>query len=129
MEQVLKKIKELWKFKRVDDLIFVTGIPPSTYCILFCVFGGRRIFMANSEMILRLLTDLKIEQQLLKEQLEKMQTAVTILEEKSVTLKEKPATLKEKPTTPEEKPSVTKQRAFSGRPTSFRDWRASSQKN
>ena len=30
--------------------------------------------------------------------------------------------------TPEEKPSVTKQRAFSGRPTSFRDWRASSQK-
>ncbi|RFB53063.1 hypothetical protein [Bacillus thuringiensis] len=92
--------------------------------------------MANSEMILRLLTDLKIEQQLLKEQLEKMQTAVTILEEKSVTLKEKsvtlkekPATLKEKTMTPEEKPSVTKQRAFSGRPTSFRDWRASSQKN
>ena len=72
---------------------------------------------------------LKIEQQLLKEQLEKMQTAVTILEEKSVTLKEKPATLKEKTMTPEEKPSVTKQRAFSGRPTSFRDWRASSQKN
>jgi len=35
--------------------------------------------MANSEMILRLLTDLKIEQQLLKEQLEKMQTTVTIL--------------------------------------------------
>ena len=30
--------------------------------------------------------------------------------------------------TPEEKPSVTKQRAFSGRPTSFRDWRASAQK-
>ncbi|MGA4485569.1 hypothetical protein ACPA3B_19190 [Bacillus bombysepticus] len=78
--------------------------------------------MANSEMILRLLTDLKIEQQLLKEQLEKMQTAVTILEEKS-------ATLKEKTMTPEEKPSVTKQRAFSGRPTSFRDWRASAQKN
>ncbi|WP_242313127.1 hypothetical protein [Bacillus cereus group sp. BfR-BA-01517] len=71
--------------------------------------------MANSEMILRLLTDLKIEQQLLKEQLEKMQTTVTILEEKSVTLKEKP--------------SVTKQRAFSGRPTSFRDWRAAAQKN
>ena len=68
--------------------------------------------MANSEMILRLLTDLKIEQQLLKEQLEKMQTAVNILEEKSVTLKEKPATLKEKTMTPEEKPSVTKQRAF-----------------
>lgn len=84
--------------------------------------------MANSEMILRLLTDLKIEQQLLKEQLEKMQTTVTILEEKSVTLKEKPATLKEKTMTPEEKPSVTKQRAFSGRPTSFRDWRAAAQK-
>ena len=30
--------------------------------------------------------------------------------------------------TPEEKPSVTKQRAFSGRPTSFRDWRAAAQK-
>ncbi|MGR6001427.1 hypothetical protein BACERE00188_05504 [Bacillus cereus] len=85
--------------------------------------------MANSEMILRLLTDLKIEQQLLKEQLEKMQTTVTILEEKSVTLKEKPATLKEKTMTPEEKTSVTKQRAFSGRPTSFRDWRAAAQKN
>ncbi len=38
--------------------------------------------MANSEMILRLLTDLKIEQQALKEQLGKIQTAVTILEEK-----------------------------------------------
>ena len=50
--------------------------------------------MANSEMILRLLTDLKIEQQLLKEQLEKMQTAVTILEEKSVTLKENQRRLK-----------------------------------
>ncbi|MFD6842893.1 hypothetical protein ACFWCE_23725 [Bacillus cereus] len=46
-----------------------------------------------------------------------------------MTLKEKPATLKEKTMTPEEKPSVTKQRAFSGRPTSFRDWRAASQKN
>ncbi|EJQ42089.1 hypothetical protein IEE_04252 [Bacillus cereus BAG5X1-1] len=71
--------------------------------------------MANSEMILRLLTDLKIEQQALREQLEKMQTALTILEEK--------------PTTPEEKPAVTKQRGHSGFPTSFRDWRASSQKN
>ena len=50
--------------------------------------------MANSEMILRLLTDLKIEQQLLKEQLEKMQTAVNILEEKSVTLKENQRRLK-----------------------------------
>ena len=57
--------------------------------------------MANSEMILRLLTDLKIEQQLLKEQLEKMQTAVTILEEKSVTLKENQRLLK-KTMTPEE---------------------------
>lgn len=80
--------------------------------------------MANSEMILRLLTDLKIEQQALKEQLEKMQTAVTILEEKSVIVKEKPMTIEEKPAV-----AVTKQRAHSGRPTSFRDWRASSQKN
>ncbi|CAH2461748.1 MULTISPECIES: hypothetical protein [Bacillus] len=71
--------------------------------------------MANSEMILRLLTDLKIEQQALREQLEKMQTALSILEEK--------------PTIPEEKPVVTKQRGHSGFPTSFRDWRASSQKN
>ncbi|WP_242213430.1 preprotein translocase [Bacillus cereus group sp. BfR-BA-01383] len=78
--------------------------------------------MANSEMILRLLTDLKIEQQALREQLEKMQIALTILEEKSATVEEKSTTL-------EEKPAATKQRAFSGRPTSFRDWRAASQKN
>ncbi|PGM89104.1 preprotein translocase [Bacillus cereus] len=64
--------------------------------------------MANSEMILRLLTDLKIEQQALREQLEKMQTALTILEEKT---------------------AAPKKRANSGHPTSFRDWRASSQKN
>ncbi|PFJ17067.1 preprotein translocase [Bacillus cereus] len=64
--------------------------------------------MAYSEMILRLLTDLKIEQQALREQLEKIQTALTTLEEK---------------------PTVTKQRAYSGRPTSFRDWRTSTQKN
>ena len=66
--------------------------------------------MANSEMILRLLTDLKIEQQALKEQLEKMQTAVTILEEK-------PAV------------AAAKQRAHSGHPTSFRAWRAAAQRN
>ncbi|MDM5237903.1 preprotein translocase [Bacillus cereus] len=78
--------------------------------------------MANSEMILRLLTDLKIEQQALREQLEKMQIALTILEEKSATVEEKSTTL-------EEKPAATKQRAYSGRPTSFRDWRASTQKN
>ncbi|WP_242311215.1 preprotein translocase [Bacillus cereus group sp. BfR-BA-01331] len=77
--------------------------------------------MANSEMILRLLTDLKIEQQALKEQLEKMQTALSILEEK-------PTILEEKSTTLQEKPVVTKQRGHSGFPTSFRDWRASSQK-
>ena len=92
MEHTLK-IKGFWKLKRVDDLIFVTGILSSTYCILFCVLGKEDL-MANSEMILRLLTDLKIEQQLLKEQLEKMQTAVTILEEKSVTLKENQRLLK-----------------------------------
>ncbi|HDR7795922.1 TPA: preprotein translocase [Bacillus luti] len=78
--------------------------------------------MANSEMILRLLTDLKIEQQVLREQLEKVQTALTILEEKLNILEEKPAPI-------EEKPAVTKQRAHSGRPTSFRDWRASTQRN
>ncbi|ARC29592.1 preprotein translocase [Bacillus toyonensis] len=88
---------------------------------ILCI-GRRRIFMANSEMILRLLTDLKIEQQALREQLEKMQTALTILEEK-------PNTPEEKSTIIEEKPAVTKQRAYSGRPTSFRDWRASTQKN
>ncbi|AYF05073.1 MULTISPECIES: hypothetical protein [Bacillus] len=85
--------------------------------------------MANSEMILRLLTDLKIEQQALKEQLEKMQTAVTILEEKSVIVEEKPATIEEKPMNIEEKSAAAKQRAHSGRPTSFRAWRASTQKN
>ncbi|EJS51849.1 hypothetical protein [Bacillus nitratireducens] len=78
--------------------------------------------MANSEMILRLLTDLKIEQQALREQLEKMQTALTVLEEKQTTPEEKSTIL-------EEKPAASKQRAYSGRPTSFRDWRASSQKN
>lgn len=85
--------------------------------------------MANSEMILRLLTDLKIEQQALKEQLEKMQTAVTILEEKSVIVEEKPTTIEEKPMNIEEKPAVAKQRAHSGHPTSFRAWRAAAQKN
>ncbi|PEC52043.1 hypothetical protein COK56_23610 [Bacillus cereus] len=95
---------------------------------ILCI-GGRRIFMANSEMILRLLTDLKIEQQALKEQLEKMQKAVTILEEKSVIVEEKPATIEEKPMNIEEKSAAAKQRAHSGRPTSFRAWRASSQKN
>ncbi|PEA07905.1 preprotein translocase [Bacillus cereus] len=88
---------------------------------ILCI-GGRRIFMANSEMILRLLTDLKIEQQALREQMEKMQTALSILEEKPPILEKKSATL-------EEKPPTTKQRAYSGRPTSFRDWRASTQKN
>ncbi len=68
--------------------------------------------MANSEMILRLLTDLKIEQQALKEQLGKIQTAVTILEEKSAIVEAKPKTI-------EEKPAVAKQRAHSGHPTSF----------
>ncbi|AAS39968.1 MULTISPECIES: hypothetical protein [Bacillus] len=78
--------------------------------------------MANSEMILRLLTDLKIEQQALKEQLGKIQTAVTILEEKSAIVEAKPKTI-------EEKPAVAKQRAHSGHPTSFRAWRASAQRN
>ncbi|EAO53973.1 hypothetical protein RBTH_04453 [Bacillus thuringiensis serovar israelensis ATCC 35646] len=109
--------------------LFLSPVFCLLHIVFYSVYWGKEDLMANSEMILRLLTDLKIEQQLLKEQLEKMQTAVTILEEKSVTLKEKPATLKEKTMTPEEKPSVTKQRAFSGRPTSFRDWRASSHKN
>ncbi|WP_141531720.1 MULTISPECIES: hypothetical protein [Bacillus cereus group] len=80
--------------------------------------------MANSEMILRLLTDLKIEQQALKEQLEKIQTAVNTLEEKSAIVEEKPMTIEEKPVV-----AAAKQRAHSGRPTSFRAWRASTQKN
>ncbi|WP_142337676.1 hypothetical protein [Bacillus sp. AFS059628] len=80
--------------------------------------------MANSEMILRLLTDLKIEQQALKEQLEKMQTAVNTLEEKSVIVEEKPMTIEEKPAV-----AAAKQRAHSGHPTSFRAWRAAAQKN
>ena len=50
--------------------------------------------MANSEMILRLLTDLKIEQQALKEQLEKIQTAVNTLEEKSAIVEENQRLLK-----------------------------------
>lgn len=61
--------------------------------------------MANSEMILRLLTDLKIEQQALKEQLEKIQTAVNTLEEKTAIVEEKPKIIKEKPMTIEEKTS------------------------
>ncbi|AJI29929.1 hypothetical protein I6G76_19925 [Bacillus cereus] len=80
--------------------------------------------MANSEMILRLLTDLKIEQQALKEQLEKMQTAVNTLEEKSAIVEEKPMTIEEKTAV-----AAAKQRAHSGRPTSFRAWRAAAQKN
>ncbi|OPD57695.1 hypothetical protein BVG01_18425 [Bacillus anthracis] len=90
---------------------------------ILCI-GGRRIFMANSEMILRLLTDLKIEQQALKEQLEKIQTAVNTLEEKSVIVEEQPKTIEEKPAV-----AAAKQRAHSGRPTSFRAWRAAAQKN
>lgn len=80
--------------------------------------------MANSEMILRLLTDLKIEQQAFKEQLEKIQIAVNTLEEKSAIVEEKPMSIEEKPVV-----AAAKQRAHSGRPTSFRAWRASSQKN
>ncbi|MFN0622786.1 hypothetical protein ACK0UT_16765 [Bacillus anthracis] len=80
--------------------------------------------MANSEMILRLLTDLKIEQQALKEQLEKIQTAVNTLEEKSAIVEEKTKVIKEKPAV-----AAAKQRAHSGRPTSFRAWRAAAQKN
>ena len=79
--------------------------------------------MANSEMILRLLTDLKIEQQALKEQLEKMQTAVNTLEEKSLIVEEKPKTIEEKPAV-----AAAKQRAHSGHPPSFRSWRASAQR-
>ena len=80
--------------------------------------------MANSEMILRLLTDLKIEQQALKEQLEKMQTAVNTLEEKSVIVEEKPKTIEEKPAV-----AAAKHRPQSGHPTCFRAWRASAQRN
>lgn len=64
--------------------------------------------MTNSEIILSLLTDLKIEQQALKEQLEKIQTILTTFEKNLI---------------------ITKQRENSGHPKSFRDWKASTQKN
>ncbi|MGF1438838.1 preprotein translocase [Bacillus thuringiensis] len=69
--------------------------------------------MNNSDMMLRLLTDLKIEQQELKEQLEKLQLKLTSLEEKNSN----------------KKTIVTKQNRISGFPTSFHDWRKSTQKN
>lgn len=52
------------------------------------------------------------------------------LEEKSAIVEEKPKVIKEKPMIIEEKPAVAaaKQRAHSGRPTSFRAWRAAAQK-
>lgn len=87
--------------------------------------------MANSEMILRLLTDLKIEQQALKEQLEKIQTAVNTLEEKSAIVEEKPKVIKEKPMIIEEKPAVAaaKQRASFWTPNIFSCLESSCSKN
>ncbi|MDY0855509.1 preprotein translocase [Bacillus thuringiensis] len=69
--------------------------------------------MNNSDMMLRLLTDLKIEHQELKEQLEKLRLKLISLEEKNLN----------KTTT------VTKQRQISRFPTSFHDWKISTQKN
>ncbi|MDY8164081.1 preprotein translocase [Bacillus thuringiensis] len=69
--------------------------------------------MNNSDMMLRLLADLKIEHQELKEQLEKLKLKLTSLEEKKSN----------------KKTIVSKQHRISGFPTSFHDWRKSIQKN
>ncbi|AKR13054.1 preprotein translocase [Bacillus thuringiensis] len=69
--------------------------------------------MNKSDMILRLLTDLKIEHQELKAQLRKLQLKLTSLEEKNSN----------------KKTTITKQRRNSRFPASFYDWRKSIQKN
>ncbi|PGH84634.1 preprotein translocase [Bacillus thuringiensis] len=68
--------------------------------------------MPNSDMMLRLLTDLKIEHQGLREQVDKLQVRLTDLEEE----KAKKETV------------MTKQKRPSRFPTSFREWRLSSNK-
>ena len=69
--------------------------------------------MNNSDMMLRLLTDLKIEHQKLKEQLEKLQLKLTSLKEKN----------SNKITT------ITKQHRNSRFSPSFHDWKKSTQKD
>ncbi|MDY0855128.1 preprotein translocase [Bacillus thuringiensis] len=69
--------------------------------------------MTNSDMILRLLTELKIEHQELKEQLENLQLKLTALERENSN----------------KKTIVTKQRRPSRFPTSFHEWRTYNNKN
>ncbi|PGH79633.1 preprotein translocase [Bacillus thuringiensis] len=68
--------------------------------------------MTNSDMMLRLLTDLKIEHQELKEQVKKLQVGLTNLEEKNSS----------------KETVMTKQKQYSRFPTSFREWRLSNNK-
>ncbi|MDF4499959.1 hypothetical protein P3467_24865 [Vibrio parahaemolyticus] len=68
--------------------------------------------MNHSDMILRLLTDLKKEHQELKKQIEKLQIKLTSFKEKNLN----------------EKPKVRKQRRIPEFPKSFRDWRTSTRK-
>ncbi|ARJ25984.1 preprotein translocase (plasmid) [Bacillus mycoides] len=69
--------------------------------------------MTNSDMILRLLTELKIEHQELKEQLEKLQLKLTALERENSN----------------KKTVVAKQRRPSRFPTSFHEWRTSNNRD
>ncbi|HDR6319094.1 TPA: preprotein translocase [Bacillus thuringiensis] len=69
--------------------------------------------MTNSDMILRLLTEFKIEHQELKEQLEKLQLKLTTLEGENSN----------------KETVVTEPRQYSRFPTSFREWRTSNKKN
>lgn len=69
--------------------------------------------MNNSDIIIHLLKDLKIEHQKLKEQLEKLQLKLTSLEEKNLN----------KTTT------ITKQHRNSRFSPSSHDWRKTTQKN
>lgn len=64
-------------------------------------------------MILRLLTDLKIEQQALRDTLKNIQSTLATLEKKD----------------PQKNSILTKRHQISGFPTSFHDWRASRQNN
>ncbi|MGE6593904.1 preprotein translocase [Bacillus mycoides] len=68
--------------------------------------------MNHSDMILHLLTDLKMEHQELKEQVKKLQVKLASFEEKNSN----------------KKTSVTKKRPISEFPRSFREWRTATQK-
>ncbi|PHD55752.1 preprotein translocase [Bacillus toyonensis] len=69
--------------------------------------------MTNSDMILRLLTEFKIEHEELKEQLEKLQLKLTALEKENSN----------------KKTVVAKQRRSSRFPTSFYEWRTYNNKD